>query len=66
MARNLVRPRRKALGLTQVELARRSGVSRRALYNVELGGRCRMTTKRKLLQGLGLPFEQRKHIWPEE
>jgi DNA-binding XRE family transcriptional regulator len=62
---NKLREARLSAMLTQKELAKKSGVSVRTILEVEKGSNCQMFTKRKLLFGLGLPFERRHEIFPE-
>jgi len=61
-----LRERRDRAGLTQVELARRSGISVRSIGNIE---RCgvqfiRYSTMRRLLLGLGLTWQDREDVFP--
>lgn len=65
MSANKVRELREELWLTQAELARKAKVALRTIHDVEHGANCHMTTKRKLLEALGIPFERRKEVFPE-
>lgn len=56
---NRIRAARQALGLTQSELAQKAGVSARTIHAVEKGRACRQTTKRQILNALGVPWEMR-------
>lgn len=56
---NRIRAARQAQGWTQSELAERAGVSPRTIYAVERGRSCRQATKRRILNALGVPWEQR-------
>ena len=56
---NRIRAARQARGLTQNELATRSGVSARTIHAVEKGRPCRQATKRQLLNALGVPWALR-------
>jgi transcriptional regulator with XRE-family HTH domain len=56
---NRIRAARQALGLTQNELASKAGVSARTIHAVEKGRQCRQTTKRHILNALGVPWEMR-------
>lgn len=56
---NRIRAARQALGWTQNELANKAGVSARTIHAVEKGRPCRQTTKRRILNALGVPWELR-------
>jgi DNA-binding XRE family transcriptional regulator len=56
---NRIRAARQALGWTQNELANKAGVSARTIHAVEKGRPCRQTTKRHILNALGVPWELR-------
>jgi transcriptional regulator with XRE-family HTH domain len=56
---NRIRAARQALGWTQSDLARKAGVSTRTVHAVEKGRQCRQTTKRHILNALGVPWELR-------
>ena len=56
---NRIRAARQALGWTQNELAQKAGVSARTIHAVEKGRACRQTTKRQILNALGVPWELR-------
>lgn len=56
---NRIRAARQALGWTQTELADKAGVSARTIHAVEKGRPCRQTTKRHILNALGVPWEMR-------
>ena len=60
---NRIRAARQARGLTQNELATRSGVSARTIHAVEKGSRCRQATKRQLLNALGVPWDLREEYF---
>lgn len=60
-----VRELRRRACLTQVELARRAGISLRTLHSVEHGRPCRLSTRRKILKGLGLDVSNAAQVWPE-
>ena len=49
---NLIRARRLALGLSQVEVARRGGIQQRQVSNFERGGDITLSTLTKLAQAL--------------
>jgi len=56
---NRIRAARQALGWTQNDLAKRARVSPRTIHAVEKGRPCRQSTKRHILNALGVPWELR-------
>jgi len=56
---NRIRAARQALDWTQNDLALKAGVSSRTIHAVEKGRPCRQTTKRQILNALGVPWEMR-------
>ena len=60
---NRVRELREELLMTRNELAARAGVSLRTVWHIENGGGCRLRTKRKILQVLGVPREQHRMVF---
>ncbi len=61
---NNVRKLRQAAMMSKAELARRAGVSPLTIDRVEAGCPCRMDTKRKILEALGLSPSARAEVWP--
>lgn len=61
--RNRVRELRIDKLMTQAALARKSRLSMRTIGSVEKGMNCRISTKRKILLGLGIPFEQQGAVF---
>lgn len=57
---NRIRAARQALGWTQNELAEKAHVSPRTIHAVEKGRPCRQTTKRRIMNALGVPWEMRE------
>ncbi len=51
--------------MTREELAERAGVSLRTIWSVERGNACRLPTKRKILEALGLSREEHREAFPE-
>jgi DNA-binding XRE family transcriptional regulator len=51
--------------MSKAELARRAGVSPLTIDRVEAGCPCRMDTKRKILEALGLQPAAAKDVFPE-
>jgi DNA-binding XRE family transcriptional regulator len=60
---NRVRELREDRLLTQAELARKARIATRTVHAVEKGKVCRMTTQRKILEALGIPFDLRHEIF---
>lgn len=61
--RNNVRKLRTERMMSKAELARRAGVSTLTVDRVERGMSCRMDTKRKILEALGLRPEDRAKVF---
>ena len=62
---NNVRKLRQEAMMSKAELARRAGVSPLTIDRVESGCPCRMDTKRKILEALGLSPSARAEVWPD-
>jgi DNA-binding XRE family transcriptional regulator len=62
---NNVRKLRQEAMMSKAELARRAGVSPLTIDRVEAGAPCRMDTKRKILEALGLKPSARTEVWPD-
>ncbi|MBX3250836.1 MAG: helix-turn-helix domain-containing protein [Myxococcales bacterium] len=63
---NQLRKYREELCLSQAELARRANLSALTIARIEKGFGCRMSTKRKILEALGLSLADRKKVFGEE
>ena len=63
---NNVRRLRQAAMMSKAELARRAGVSPLTIDRVEAGCPCRMDTKRKILEALGLQPSAAQQVFPDE
>lgn len=63
---NNVKRLRQAAMMSKAELARRAGVSPLTIDRVESGCPCRMDTKRKILEALGLAPSAAKEVFPDE
>jgi DNA-binding XRE family transcriptional regulator len=63
---NNVRRFRMERMISKAELARRAGVSPLTVDRVERGLNCRMDTKRKILEALGLQPSDRKLVFPKD
>jgi DNA-binding XRE family transcriptional regulator len=66
MGANNVRKVRIERMLSKAELARRANLSVLTIDRVEKGFGCRMDTKRKILEALGLKLEDRVRVFGEE
>lgn len=60
---NNVRKIREALMMSKAELARKAGLSTLTVDRVEAGKACRLDTKRKILQALGLKVSDRESVF---
>jgi len=63
---NNVRKFRVERMMSKAELARRAGISPLTVDRVERGMNCRMDTKRKILEALGIKPSDRKLVFPED
>ena len=63
---NNVKKLRQAAMMSKAELARRAGVSPLTIGRVESGCPCRMDTKRKILEALGLDPTARLKVFPND
>ncbi len=61
--KNNVRKIREARMLSKSELARLAGLSPLTVDRIERGMTCRMATKRKILQALGLKITQKNRVF---
>ena len=64
--KNRVRETRIERMMSKAELARRAGISVLTIDRVEKGLGCRMDTKRKILEALGLSLADRVRVFGEE
>src|SRR5688572_29378814 len=62
---NNVRKLRQRSMMSKAELARRAGVSPLTIDRVESGCPCRMDTKRKILEALGLDPSAARDVFPD-
>ena len=62
---NNVRKLRQRAMMSKAELARRAGVSPLTIDRVEAGHPCRMDTKRKILEALGLQPSGARDVFPD-
>ena len=63
---NQLRKLREERCLSQAELARRANLSALTIARIEKGFGCRMSTKRKILEALGLSLADRVRVFGEE
>jgi len=52
--------------LSKSELARKAGVSPLTIDRIEKGYNCRMDTKRKIIQALGLKISEKERVFNEK
>jgi len=62
---NNVRKLRQSAMMSKAELARRAGVSPLTIDRVEAGHPCRMDTKRKILEALGIQPSAARDVFPD-
>ena len=63
MPGNNVKKIREALMMSKAELARKAGLSTLTIDRVEAGKACRLDTKRKILQALGMKVGDREDVF---
>jgi len=63
VAVNKVRHIRETQMMSKAELARKSGLSTLTIDRVEAGKACRLDTKRKILQALGLRVSDKETVF---
>lgn len=66
MGINRVKRVRETQMMSKAELARKSGLSTLTIDRVEAGKTCRLDTKRKILQALGLRVSDRDSVFGPE
>ncbi|MFQ5586677.1 MAG: helix-turn-helix transcriptional regulator [Thermodesulfobacteriota bacterium] len=62
-ANNNLRKVRESMLLSKSELARKAGVSPLTIDRIEKGYNCRMDTKRKIIQALGLKISEKDRVF---
>ena len=65
MAKNNLKNIRETMLLSKSELARKAGVSSLTIDRVEKGYSCRLDTKRKIIQGLGLKLADKGQVFKD-
>ncbi len=63
MGRNHLKKIREGMLLSKSELARKAGVSPLTIDRIERGYACRLETKRKIIQALGLKVTEKGKIF---
>ncbi|MCK5236656.1 MAG: helix-turn-helix domain-containing protein [Deltaproteobacteria bacterium] len=64
--RNNLKKIRENMLLSKSELARKAGVSPLTIDRIERGFTCRVETKRKIIQALGLKLSQREEVFCDD
>jgi DNA-binding XRE family transcriptional regulator len=65
MKKNNLKKIRENMLLSKSELARKAGVSPLTVDRIEKGYSCRVDTKRKILQGLGVKLSEKRKVFFE-
>jgi DNA-binding XRE family transcriptional regulator len=65
MKKNNLKKIRENMLLSKSELARKAGVSPLTVDRIEKGYSCRVDTKRKILQGLGVKLSEKRKVFCE-
>ena len=63
---NRVKQIREQLLMSIAELARRAGISSLTIGRIEKSMSCRLQTKRKIIQGLGMDLSEKNTIFPRD
>lgn len=63
MSNNNLRKFREDLLVSKAELARRAGISPLTIDRIEHGYACRVDTKRKIIQALGLKLSEKEKVF---
>lgn len=64
--KNQVKEIREAQLMSKAELARKASLSPITIDRIESGAECRVSTKRKIILGLGLKLSDRNKVFPED
>lgn len=64
MKKNNLKKIREGMLLSKSELARKAGLSPLTVERIESGHACRMDTKRKIIQALGLKVAEKGKVFP--
>jgi predicted transcriptional regulator len=63
---NNIRKIRESKLLSEADIARRTGLTPPSVKRIEDGGFCRMETKRKILEVLGLGHDEQEKVFLED
>jgi len=63
---NLLKKYREDILVSKSELAKRAEVSFLTIDRIEKGKSCRLDTKRKIIQALGLNLSEKNKIFPDQ
>ncbi|MEE9614581.1 MAG: helix-turn-helix domain-containing protein [Thermodesulfobacteriota bacterium] len=63
MVKNSLKKVRESMLLSKSELARKAGVSPLTIDRIEKGYSCRVDTKRKIIQALGLKISEKDKVF---
>jgi DNA-binding XRE family transcriptional regulator len=64
--KNYLKKVREERMMSKAELARKAGLSVLTIDRIERGERCRHSTKRKVLEALGIDIADRHIVFPDE
>lgn len=64
--KNKLKKIREGMLLSKSELARKAGVSPLTIDRIENGYSCRLDTKRKIIQALGLKLSERSRVFESD
>ncbi len=64
--RNYLKSYREKVFISKAELARKAGISAATIDRVERGKSCRLETKRKIIQALGLELSEAGQIFGKD
>ncbi|MBI5886475.1 MAG: helix-turn-helix transcriptional regulator [Deltaproteobacteria bacterium] len=65
MSKNNLKKYRESMLLSKAELARKAGISPLTVDRVERGFQCRVDTKRKLIQALGIKLADKNKVFAD-
>ena len=64
--RNYLKSYREKVFISRAELARKAGISAATIDRIEKGEKCRLETKRKIIQALGLELSEAGKIFGDD
>ncbi len=65
MGKNNLKKIRESMLLSKSELSRKAGISPLTIDRIERGYQCRMDTKRKIIQALGLKLSDKSKVFSD-